>query len=244
MKIVVIIPTYNECESIASLIEALELEFKSILKHFMYILIVDGNSPDGTAEAVREKIKKYSNIELLIESEKRGLGVAYINGMNYAISNMKADAFIEFDGDFQHDPKDIKRLIVELDNGYDYVIGSRYMQGGEVPKAWGMHRKILSKFGSLFIKYMLWLKTNDNTSGLKLTRIVGFANKLPLSEDKIFSRRHAYKVHLLYCMTKLGAKIKEIPIKFLERETGNSKSTVEDIKETLRVVFRLFFERI
>ncbi len=91
----------------------------------------------------------------------------------------------------------------------------------------------------MFAKYVLWLPTNDNTSGLKLTRVSGFFDKLPLSEDKILSRRHAYKIHLLYSMYRLGAKIKEIPIIFLEREGGASKSTIEDIWESLKVVILL-----
>lgn len=244
MKIVVIIPTYNEVRAIASLIDALEAEFKAIRGHLMEILIVDGNSSDGTLDAVRRKISEHSNISLLVEKEKRGLGMAYISGMNYAAQNLRADAVIEFDGDFQHDPKDIKRLVAELDNGYDYVIGSRYISGGAVPEKWGWHRKLLSKFGSLFIKYVLSLPTNDNTSGLKLTRVRPFFDYLPLSENKILSKRHAYKVHLLYEMYRNGAKIKEIPIVFLEREGGASKSSFEDIVESLHVVFKLYKRRL
>ncbi len=242
MKIIVIIPTYKERETISQLIDALEEEFKLIKNHQMGILIVDGNSPDGTAEAVRNKAKLYQNINLVIEREKRGLGMAYITGMKYAVEQLRADAFIEFDGDFQHDPKDIKRLIAELDRGYDYVIGSRYVPGGGIPEAWGWHRKFLSRFGGWFVKFMLRLPTNDNTSGLKLTRVKGFFGKLPLDEKQILSKRHAYKIHLLYKMIKLGAKVKEIPIQFLERGGGNSKSSWEDIKESLMVVFKLYFK--
>ncbi|OGY67594.1 MAG: hypothetical protein A3I89_01230 [Candidatus Harrisonbacteria bacterium RIFCSPLOWO2_02_FULL_41_11] len=223
------------------LIDELESEFRLISKHQMWILIVDGNSPDGTAEAARQKKKVHQNINLIIEKEKRGLGMAYLTGMNYAIHNLKADAFIEFDGDGQHDPKDIKRLVAELDNGYDYVIGSRYVAGGSIPEEWGWHRKFLSRFGSLFIKWLLHLPTNDNTSGLKLTRVAGFAEKLLLNEKEILSKRHAYKIHLLYEMLALGAKTKEIPIKFLERGGGASKSSLEDIIESLRVALVLYF---
>ncbi len=243
MKIVVIIPTYKERETITRLIDAVEREFLGISGQEMHILVVDGNSPDGTAEAVREKAAQYKNIDLIVEKEKRGLGMAYIVGMNYAIKDLRADAFIEFDGDFQHNPADIPRLVREFDNGYDYVIGSRYVPGGSVPTEWAFHRKLLSKWGSLFIKFILRLPTNDNTSGLKLSRVKNFAERMPLSEDKIISKRHAYKVHLLYSMIKAGAKVKEIPIKFLERGGGSSKSSLEDIFETLRVVFKLRFGR-
>jgi dolichol-phosphate mannosyltransferase len=244
MNIVVIIPTYNEVRAIASLLDALEVECRAIPGHTMKILIVDGNSSDGTLDEVRRKTGEYANIFLLVEKEKRGLGMAYIEGMNYAVRKLDAGAVIEFDGDFQHDPKDIPRLVAELDKGFDYVIGSRYVPGGAVPKEWGWHRKLLSKFGSLFIKYVLWLPTNDNTSGLKLTRVHPFFEYLPLSENAILSRRHAYKVHLLYEMVSRGAKIKEIPIVFLERGGGVSKSSIEDIKESLLVTGTLFLRKL
>ncbi len=241
MKIIVIVPTYNEREAISELLDALEAEFAFIPRHEMRVLVVDGNSPDGTAEAVRGKAAKYGNIDLFVEEKKRGLGMAYVTGMKYAIENLKADAIMEFDGDGQHDPKDIKRLVAELDNGYDYVIGSRYVAGGSIPVEWALYRKILSRFGSVFAKFILELSTNDNTSGFKLARVKGFAEHLPLSEEKILSRHYAYKIHLLYEMRKMGAKMKEVPISFLEREHGNSKSDFGDIFESLRVVLRLRF---
>lgn len=254
MKIIIIIPTYNEKDSIGQLIDAVEKEFsseggsasgrKNSPKHQLSILIVDGNSPDDTAEIVRNKAEFYENIDLFIEKEKRGLGMAYIVGMKYAIEQLGADAIIEFDGDFQHDPADIKRLIAEFDNGYDYVIGSRYVAGGSIPKAWPWYRKLLSRFGSLYIKWVLCLPTNDNTSGFKLSRVKGFAEGLPLDENKILSRQFAYKIHLLYEMIKMGAKVKEIPIKFLERGGGSSKSSMKDIFESLRVVSILFLNKI
>jgi dolichol-phosphate mannosyltransferase len=243
-KIVVIIPTYNERNSIGGLIDVLEEEFRLIKNHQCGILIVDGNSPDGTAETVKNKMKFYNNINLIIEKEKRGLGMAYITGMKYAINQLRADAIIEFDGDFQHDPKDVKRLIAEFDNGYDYVIGSRYVAGGEIPASWAFYRKLLSRFGSLFAKIILRLPTNDNTSGLKLSRVKNFAEKLPLDENKILSKRHAYKIHLLYEMIKMGAKTKEIPIKFLEREGGSSKSSIKDIIESFKVVAILWLRNL
>jgi len=241
MKITVIIPTYNEAQTIERLLRDVRGEFSGIPNHEFKILVVDANSPDGTGDIIKEAKKKYPEIELLTEKRRRGLGSAYIAGMNYARSNLGAEAIIEFDGDYQHDPKDIKRLVAELDNGYDYVIGSRYVAGGSIPEEWGWHRKFLSRFGSLFIKWLLHLPTNDNTSGLKLTRVAGFAEKLLLNEKEILSKRHAYKIHLLYEMLALGAKTKEIPIKFLERGGGASKSSLEDIIESLRVALVLYF---
>jgi dolichol-phosphate mannosyltransferase len=243
MRIVVIIPTYNERENILNLIDVLEAEFKNISGHAFWILVVDGNSPDGTAEAVSQKKKVYGNIDLIVEQKKRGLGLAYLTGMRYAIDHLQAGAFVEFDGDFQHNPKDIKRLVTELDNGYDYIIGSRYVPGGSIPNGWAWYRKFLSRFGSLFIKWLLALPVNDGTSGFKLSRVKGFADQLPLNEKDILSKRHAYKIHLLYEMIKLGARVKEVPIHFAERIGGSSKSSLEDIIESLRVVLGLYFRK-
>ncbi|OGF69620.1 hypothetical protein A3H65_03990 [Candidatus Giovannonibacteria bacterium RIFCSPLOWO2_02_FULL_45_14] len=236
MKITVIIPTYNEAGAIGGLIYNLEKVFKEIPSHDFNILVVDADSKDQTPDIVNEAQKKYKNIEILAEPIKRGLGAAYIYGMKHAISKFNSDAIIEFDGDFQHNPEDVKRLICEFDNGFDYVIGSRYVRGGTIPEEWSGRQKFLSKYGSWFIMKTLNLPTHDNTSGLRLSRVAGFYDKLPLDENKILSLYHAYKIHLLCEMLKLGAKTKEIPIKFLERRGGDSKSTVRDIFESLKVV--------
>ncbi len=243
-RIIAIIPTYNENDSIGRLIDALEREFGKIQNHDFEIVVVDANSPDGTAETVKERKKLYKNIELIVEKKRRGLGLAYIAGMRRAIGQLGADAIIEFDGDWQHNPEDIKRLVAEFDNGYDYVIGSRYVSGGGVPEEWGWHRKLLSKYGSLFIRWALHLSVHDATSGFKLSRVAGFAEKMPLSEKQILSKRHAYKIHLLYEMIKRGAKVKEVPIVFSERQRGSSKSAAEDIFESLKVVFILWIRSL
>jgi dolichol-phosphate mannosyltransferase len=238
MKIGIIIPTFNEGRAIGDLLDAVENEIKNI-SHEAYVVVVDGNSTDGTIEAVREKAKLRSNIRLLVEKEKSGLGAAYCAGISYAIDQLQVDAFIEFDGDFQHDPKDIPRLVAEFEKGYDYIIGSRYVSGGSVPDEWAWHRKMLSSFGSLFIRWALWLPTYDNTSGLKLSRVHGFAKRLPLDLKRLISRRHAYKIQFLCIMLKNGAKTKEVPIRFLSRKGGDSKSTAEDILESLKVILIL-----
>jgi dolichol-phosphate mannosyltransferase len=242
MCITIIIPTFNEREAIIGLLEGVDKEIGGISNHEIFVLVVDGNSSDGTASVVKEKARLYKNLYLLEEKKKGGLGIAYAAGMKYAIEKLGAEALIEFDGDGQHDPKDIRRLIKEFDDGYDYVIGSRYVRGGSVPAGWAWYRKLLSKYGSLFIRWALWLPTYDNTSGFKLSRVKGFAGNLPFEEDKLFSRRHAYKVQFLHQMIKMGAKTKEIPIAFLQREKGDSKSAAEDIFESLKVIFLIWIK--
>lgn len=236
MKITIIIPTYNEGQAIESLIKAVLDETIQFKNHSFSILVVDGKSTDNTADVVRDIMKMHSNVHLLVEKEKRGLGNAYRVGMNYAIDTLNADAFMEFDGDFQHNPEDIKKLVEKLDQGYDYIIGSRYIPGGTIPAEWPFYRKALSSFGNQIIRFGLRIKIHDGTSGFKLSRVSGFKEKMPLKEGELISLRHAYKIHFLYSMIKGGTKTIEVPINFLNRNKGISKSTFEDIIESLKVV--------
>jgi dolichol-phosphate mannosyltransferase len=237
MKIVVILPTYNERANISRMIPLLEEEiFPQIKNHKMHILVVDDKSPDGTAEEVEKYMKKWSTIKLL-SGEKKGLGYAYVRGMQYAMKEMDADAVMEFDADFQHDPKDIPRLIAAMDDGADYVIGSRYIEGGSIPKEWGLDRKILSVFGNLFTR-VVWgnFDIHDMTSGFKLTK-TSVLKKIDL--DNLLSNNFAYKMQILHDLVKVGAKVKEVPIEFLEREVGSSKISKKDQFESFYVVTRL-----
>ncbi|MBA3723905.1 MAG: glycosyltransferase family 2 protein [Candidatus Levybacteria bacterium] len=237
MKIVIIIPTYNERTNIAKLIPLLEKEiFPRIKSHDMYVLVVDDKSPDGTAEEVTVFMKQWKNIQLL-SGDKNGLGAAYVRGMKYAMEKMQADAVMEFDADFQHDPNDIPKLITALDDGADYVIGSRYIEGGSIPKEWGLDRKILSIFGNWFTR-VVWrnFTIHDMTSGFKLTK-TSFLKKIDL--DNLLSNHFAYKMQILHDAVKYGAKVKEVPIVFLEREKGTSKISKKDQFESFYVVLRL-----
>jgi dolichol-phosphate mannosyltransferase len=237
MKIVIIIPTYNEKSNIEKMIPVLEQDvFPKITDYKLSILIVDDNSPDGTADVVREYMKKWGNIELL-SGTKNGLGAAYIRGMKYAMEKMDADAVMEFDSDFQHNPHDIPRLVKELDNGADYVVGSRYIKGGSIPKEWGLDRKILSVFGNLFTR-IVWLNFNihDMTSGFKLTKTEQL-KKIDL--DNLLSKTFAYKMQLMHDIIKQKVKVKEVPIIFYEREQGKSKIKVKDQLESFYVITRL-----
>lgn len=237
MKIVVIIPTYNERANISKLIPTLEKDiFPQMKHHKLHILVVDDKSPDGTAEEVQKFMKEWSNIKLL-SGNKKGLGYAYVRGMQYAMKEMDAEAVMEFDADFQHDPNDIPRLVEAMDDGADYVIGSRYVEGGSIPKEWGLDRKVLSIFGNLFTR-VVWgnFEIHDMTSGFKLAR-TSYLKKLDL--DNLLSNNFAYKMQILHDIVKTGAKVKEVPIAFLEREVGKSKISQKDQFESFYVVLRL-----
>ncbi|MGB9911251.1 MAG: glycosyltransferase [Microgenomates group bacterium] len=240
MKIIVIIPTYNEKENIQKMIDVLEEEiFPQIKNHQMEILVVDDNSPDGTADVVKEKMKKYSNIHLSL-GKKQGLGAAYKRGMKYAMEKMGAAAVIEFDADFQHDPRYIIDLVEKFDQGYDYVIGSRFVKGGSIPKEWSWYRKLLTIGGGLFSRFVLFFpqinKVKDVSTGLKLTRVKGVLDKVDFSQ---VGNGFFYKTQILYQIVKNGAKIIEIPLKFKLREKGESKITFKEVINTFLGVIKL-----
>jgi len=234
MKIVVIIPTYNEKENVSKLVPALDEVFKNTPYEFS-TLFVDGNSPDGTVEELELLSKKYKFVNVIVEKSKAGLGSAYTYAFRHAMEKMNADIVIEMDADFQHDPKDLPRLVKPIiEDGYDYVIGSRFTKGGSIPKEWQFYRKFLSVVGNIVSKFVLGIFTvNDFTTGFKASRVKGFVDKLPL--DTILSAGFAYKIDLLFKMHKLNAKILEVPIAFGLRDKGASKMENNNMMDTLKV---------
>lgn len=238
MKLVVVIGVYNEAESTPNMVEALARVIPHIKNHQVHVLFVDGNSPDGTADIIRKFQQKYDWIHLLVEKEKNGLGAAYAIGMTYAMKELKADYIGEMDGDLQHPPAILEKLIAEIDNGYDFIIASRYIKGGAIPADWGFNRKFLSVVGNLVARVLLILpQVHDVTGGFKLSRVKGFMGDFDFKT--LLSKRFAYKVHLLFYMIQKGAKVKEIPFVFAPRNADESKIAKNDLQETLRVIFLL-----
>lgn len=237
-KIVVITPTYNERENVGKLIPMLAEVFAQLSDHDMQLLVVDDTSPDGTAEVVRNLQKKYQWVHLLMNKGKQGLGAAYAKGMQYAIGELGADAFIEFDGDLQHNPNDIPKLVAAYDQGADYVIASRYIKGGSIPDEWGWDRKFLSVVGNWVARALLLVpRIHDVTGGFKLTRVKGYGENL--SFDSLISKQFAYKIQFLFEMVQMGANVVEVPTNFRPRELGESKLISNEMMETLRVIFKL-----
>ena len=237
-KIVVITPTYNERDNVGKLIPMLAEVFAKLPDHNMQLLVVDDTSPDGTAEVVRGLQTQYTWVHLLMNKGKQGLGAAYAKGMQYAISELKADAFIEFDGDLQHNPHDIPKLVVAFDQGADYVIASRYIKGGSIPDEWNFDRKFLSVVGNWVARLLLLVpKIHDVTGGFKLTRVKGYGENL--SFDNLISKQFAYKIQFLFEMVQMEAQVVEVPTNFRPRELGESKLMSNEMVETLRVIFML-----
>lgn len=241
-KIVILIPTYNEKENIGEMIDVLEnMIFPKINNYEMKILIADDNSKDGTIDIVSEKIKKYKNV-VMTSGRKNGLGEAFLRGTKFAISQMHAEAIIKMDADFQHDPIYVLDLVSKYDEGNDYIVGSRYIKGGEVPSGWSIFRKLLSKYGGLFTRIILFFPhiniIKDVSSGLKLISVENVLNRIDLTK---LSLGFCYTTQLMYYASKLKIKITEIPIKFKLRDRGETKMSFSNIPETLKTVFLLRF---
>jgi len=228
---VLVIPTYNEADNIGKMIEYLNTKtFPALPKKWdMKILVVDGNSPDGTGKIVEEKAKKYPNTFLYKETSKDGLGAAYLKGFKYAMEELKADFIFEFDADFQHPPETIPSMLEAMDQGYDYVIGSRKIKGGAEPEGRNFMRTLMTEGGGLLGRFILFFPfkhfwdVTDTTTGLKVTRVKGFIDKMDMSFSHLYSRKFGYKVQLLSETLNMGAKFKEVPLKFENRTSGQSK---------------------
>lgn len=239
---VIVIPTYNERNSISKMTDYIFEKILPVEGWDVKILVVDGNSPDGTAEVIEEKRKKYQDLFLYSEKRKEGIGAAYIKGFKYAAEEMKADAVLEFDGDFQHPPETIPLLLRTLDEGYDYVLGSRRVKGGGYPKSWGFKRLFFSVAGGFAARFILFFpgknffKITDPTTGLKATK-VSLLKKVDY--EHIYSKSFGYKLEWLFKKIKAGAKVKEIPLNFKLREEGESKITGQTPFEVLKTLFLL-----
>lgn len=221
MKVVIIIPTYNEKGNIERLIRILEGKiFPQIKNHSMDILVVDDKSPDGTALGVKKLMNKWKNIELNM-GEKQGLGAAYIRGMNYAITKMNAEIMFEIDADLSHDPFKIPEFLKKIDEGYDMVIGTRYSQGGSIPKNWRIERKIFSIVGNLTVRTILTrFSIHDWTGGFRCLRKEVFLKE---KAELTAFRGYTFQVSFLHKAARDGFKIAEVPILFTDRTLGRSK---------------------
>ncbi|MEA3354902.1 MAG: glycosyltransferase [Patescibacteria group bacterium] len=243
-KAVIVIPTYNEIESISKMIDHLFTKiFPKIKNWHCQLLIVDDTSPDGTYKVVQKLQKKYKDLFLLLNKEKAGIGNAYVKGFKEAMNKLSADVIIEFDSDFQHPPTDIPILLKEIDNGADYVMGSRKIKGGSNPKGWGFKRLFFSEAGGFMARFILFFpfknffKITDPTTGLKASRVKGFVDTMDM--DHLYSKKFGYKLEFLFKMVLLKAKIKEIPLKFGLRTLGQSKISGQTASDILKTVIFL-----
>jgi len=230
MKAIVIIPTYNEIENIKAIIEAVLAAVENI-----NILIVDDNSPDGTAATVEEIMKSNDKIHLLKRPGKMGLGTAYCDGFRYCLDK-NFEAIFEMDADFSHDPDELPNFLEAIKEN-DLVIGSRYIKGGGVVN-WPKRRILLSYGASIYTRIITGIPIKDTTGGFKCFRAESL-RKLDLSQVK--SNGYGFQIELNYKLWKKGARIKEIPITFTDRRSGTSKMNKNIIWEAVFLVWKLRF---
>ena len=220
LKFAVLIPTYNESENIEDLILVINGLGLNPL-----ILVVDDSSPDGTSEIVRRLQKKFKNIMLVVRPGKMGLGTAIKDGFKI-LSSMpnRPNYVIVMDADFSHDPRDIPRFLQYAEKGYDIVVGSRYIKGGEI-RGWPPSRIIISKIANKIAKTFIRLPVNDFTSGFRCYSIRYILKATP----NLKSRRFEIQIETLKKAQQLGMKVTEIPITFKDRKKGKSKLTIKEI---------------
>jgi dolichol-phosphate mannosyltransferase len=230
VKAIVIIPTYNEIENV----EAISRAVMSQNSNFD-VLVIDDNSPDGTAEKVKSLMTEFNGrIFLEQRTGKLGLGTAYIHGFKWAIAN-NYDYAIEMDCDFSHDPNDLSRLLNACLEGSDLSIGSRYCRGGKV-KNWPLDRILMSYFASIYVRLILCIGIKDTTAGFKCYR-TEVLKKINL--DNVTFKGYAFQICMKYAVLKHGFKVKEIPITFIDRVHGESKMSTGIFKEAFFGVWKM-----
>lgn len=238
-KVVIVMPAWNEADNIGQMIkELVDKEFPNI-KAEMHLLVVDNHSKDGTEKIVLDASKTRNNLHIIQQGDKSGLGWAYINGFKYAVSKLGADAVMEMDADFQHPPRFVKPMVEAYLSGAEYVIGSRYIKGGSIPKEWDIRRKAVSFFGNLFIRIaLLKPKIHDLTTGFRLTKVKGVLDQIDL-DNLMEPTRFAHKVDLLYQCLKNSKKTVEVPLEFAPRTKEKSKFNFKEMVSTFKVAIIL-----
>lgn len=229
----VVIPTYNERENIAELIQR-------ILEGSRFrVLVVDDNSPDGTAAVVADLAADEPRVGLLLRPEKRGLGSAYVAGFRRALA--EGAAFIcEMDADFSHDPSYLPQLLAAAETRYDLALGSRYVPGGGTTD-WGIIRQLISRGGNLYARAILGLPVMDATGGFRCYRRRVLET---INLDDIQSNGYAFQIELVYRALRAGFRIGELPIIFPDRRVGRSKMSKRIVLEALINVWRLRFRKL
>lgn len=234
-KKIVIIPTYNEIENIENIIRAV-----FGLGGNFHILVVDDGSPDGTGNIVKELQKEFvESLNILERKEKSGLGSAYIAGFNWSLEK-GYEFIIEMDADFSHNPEDLPRLYQACSSGADLAIGSRYCNGVSVVN-WPIGRVVMSYYASTYVRKVLGMKVFDTTAGFKCYRRKVLET---IDFNRIRMRGYGFQIEMKYNAFKLGFKIEEVPIIFVDRTEGTSKMSSGIFGEAFWGVLKLRFRKI
>jgi dolichol-phosphate mannosyltransferase len=216
VRVVVCLPTYNERDNLEPMVRTLDDVFR---RHDLdaRVLVIDDSSPDGTGEVADRLTCEFRFLSVLHRPKKEGLGPAYLAGFVWALAT-DADRIVEMDCDFSHDPEDLPRLIAATQNA-DLALGSRYVQGGGT-RNWGLARRAVSRFGSLYARALLGVGVRDLTGGFKCFRRSVLE---AIGLERISTKGYAFQIETTYRALQVGSRVVEVPIVFSEREVGTSK---------------------
>jgi dolichol-phosphate mannosyltransferase len=223
----VVIPTYNEADNIPRLIPII------LQQGPLDVLVVDDGSPDGTSAIVRDFGERDSRVHLIVREKKQGLGTAYVAGFRFAIQR-GYDVVFEMDADFSHDPNAIPAFLISIKEA-DLVIGSRYTNGVRVLN-WPINRLLLSYFANVYTRFLIGLPLHDATGGFKCYRRAVLE---AIDLDKIRSNGYAFQIEMSYKAWRKGFRLIEIPIIFLDRQSGSSKMSKHIVKEAFFMLWKL-----
>jgi dolichol-phosphate mannosyltransferase len=217
MKLAIVIPTYNEVETVPSLIKELFEKVKKIVEK-LDILIIDDSSPDGTADVVRELGKKYEKITVIQRPKKMGLGAAYKEGFRHILEKFDSELIVQMDADHSHQPEEIPNMLEKIKN-FDFLVASRHVEGSDVI-GWGIRRKMTHSVAGTIASACAKIEIKDSTSGFRM-----FKKKTleKINFDNIQSDGFAFQVEVLHQLKQLGMKGLEVPTIFINRTEGSSK---------------------
>jgi len=232
--VLVVLPTYQEAENIGAILPAIRGAVPAA-----HILVVDDNSPDGTGDMAEAAASELGQIHLLRRREKSGLGGAYRAGFAWGLER-GFESLVEMDADFSHDPAALPELLSASEGGFELVIGSRYVPGGSIPN-WALHRHLLSRGGNLYASACLGLDCHDSTSGFRVYAATLLA-RIDLSRVRADS--YGFQIEMTYRAVQAGARIREVPIRFVDRVEGESKMSLYTVVEALGLVTWWGLERL
>ena len=225
MRLLVVLPTYNEAMNVEAMVRALRVQVPSA-----HVLVVDDASPDGTAEIAEKTGEDVGEVSILRRGAKTGLGGAYRAGFAWGLER-GYDAFVEIDCDFSHDPAALPSLVAAA-SGADVVIGSRYVPGGRIPN-WKLSRRLLSRGGNQYASILLGLRVADSTSGFRVYSKAALAS---IGFESVRADGYGFQIEMTYRARRAGASIVEVPISFSDRELGESKMNSAIVVEALWLV--------
>ena len=231
MKLAVVIPTYNEKETIQILIEKLFSEIKPIVDE-LHVVIIDDSSPDGTANIVTDLSDKFQKISLIQRPTRLGLGAAYKDGFNHVLEKIDSDLIVQMDADHSHNPSEIVTMLQEIE-GYDFVVASRHMPNSSIV-GWGVGRQMTHSFAGIIARISARIDIKDSTSGFRMFKRETLQS---IEFDKIESDGFAFQIEMLYQLKQKGFRGLEMPTIFVNRKSGKSKMGGTEIMQFIKTCF-------